>query len=56
MEDIEMIKQEMLDSIKQGIINVNKQITEDMIKKATKEELIRYLELISKIKDELNVI
>lgn len=56
MEDVEMEKQEILNALKKEIIKLNKQVTEEAIQEASREELIQYLELMSKIKEELNLV
>ena len=56
MEILEEQKQAMLQILKQEIINLNKEITEDTIRDASVEELTEYLELMGKIKDKLNLI
>ena len=53
---LEEQKQAMLQILKQEIINLNKEITEDTIRDASVEELTEYLELMGKIKDKLNLI
>jgi len=56
MEEIEKKKQEILEIIKNRIIEINQEVTDEAIKEASYEELVHYLELMSKIKDELNLI
>ena len=56
MDEIEIKKQEILEIIKKRIVEINKEITDETIQNASYEELVQYLELMSKIKDELNLI
>lgn len=56
MEKMKEQKQEMLKVLKQEIINLNREITEEAINQASVEELTKYLDLMSQIKDKLNLI
>ncbi len=55
-EEIELKKEAILKSLKKELVNIHEQMSSETIKNASKDELIRYLELMDAIKEMLKII
>ena len=56
MDEVEIAKQKIIQTLKERIIELNNEITPDVIQNSTKDELLKYLGIMEEIKKELNLV